>query len=174
MNIRFFIAALAEIHPDPLSAEIQRECKTDWSHIGNIVEIENEKPLLYHATRIGFHEEPLEHFLPGHIIRRKIEMIPKDDFAKGLAYGWLLGCIGTEYGFAQLPGIKWKWLRKMPILKHFVKNKRASVICCESALLWLGDCFGIEDPSISNSDFSNVRDPIRVALKNGGVEVATA
>lgn len=158
-EVKFFIIATAEEKPDIFSRLIQKTIKTNYSHAGVLVECLGLGKI-YHATRKGFHEIDLVDFLPGHIIRHKIQVYPENP---SYAIGWLHGCIGTPYSQIQLLGFIFPWFKKL------FRNKRAQTICSEVVIDFQKDCLKWSHELMKDPDYKSPKDVIEITLDCRGL-----
>lgn len=155
----FEILAIGEENPDFVSRKIQNFLNTDYSHIAILV----DGIKVYHATGKGFHTDWLQNVIPGHIIRHRIKVEPRNN---SYALGWLDGCIGTEYSQSQYLGFFfawWPWLQKL--IRKIFDNGRKKTICSEAAADFLKECCGYE---IVQADFLSPKDVVNIALDFAG------
>lgn len=146
----FEILAIGEEKPDFVSARIQNFLGTDYSHVAVLV----DGYLLYHATGEGFHAEPLDAIMAGHVIRHRIKVeVPDVSYARG----WLDGCIGTEYSQSQYLGFF------LPPLRRFLNNGTKRTICSEAVADFLFECCRLNDPRLFTRDFLSPRDIVEIA-----------
>lgn len=153
--MRFEILAVGEIDPDFVSSRIQKFLGTDYSHSAILVDGEH----VYHATGKGFHRMPLLELLPGHAIRHRISFELEGEKA-AYARGWLDGCIGIEYSNSQYLGFFF------PLIRPFLRNKRAKLICSEVVGEFMDECLGIRDYRLVCCDFLSPKDVTEIAYEH--------
>lgn len=129
--VKFYIFVSGEHKPDFVSKRIMKRFKTDYSHIGLVVEIDGHKTI-YHSVGKGFSTESYEEFLKEHYIYEKD--ITKYIYNFQFALGYLTGRLGIEYSYSQYLGFLF------PMLQRLVRNKKEKGICSEEAARFLNEC----------------------------------
>lgn len=157
----FTILALACKKPDIFSRLIMWAMKTDYSHCAIVAHAIDyrEDDIIYHCTAEGFHAERSKKYLEDHIVRHEFKY-ELSTYKSLYAWGWLDGCIGTQYSRMQFIGFIF------PFLKPFVANNRDRMICSEAAGDFMKDCLGIKDSRLNSCDFVTPKDIVEICEAN--------
>lgn len=141
--MKFSIFVSKEDEPDFVSRRIMKRYNADFSHIGIIVDNDNEKRV-YHSVGKGFSTMPLKDLNKDHTLQilDVTSYIVNHDYA----LGYLQGRLGVEYSLSQYLGFIF------PSLQRFVKNGNRQGICSEEVARF---CNHVCKPEmqISNENF---------------------
>lgn len=121
MSHTFEAFASREINPDTISQLIMHETGWNCSHSGIIV----DNTTIYHATRIGFHEFPLNTFLQEHQMPHIIKIPVIND---EVALRFLQRLVNTPYDKSSYVAFK------ATVLQKHTANGLAEMVCSEATM----------------------------------------
>lgn len=119
--------ASREIHTDLISRIIMYFIKWDCSHVGIIMNNET----VYHATKKGYHKEPLQNFTKKRVL---IRTAPIKVINENFAYGWLEGNLGKSYDGISYLGFL------IPGLQKYLDSNENRGVCSEFLVRFLQEC----------------------------------